>query len=176
MKGIIIKLIDIVSVFLIIASTLLMLLSIFGAKDIFPYKFYRVLTGSMEPTIKTESLIITKEIKAEDLKEGDIISFYSLDPALQGNVNTHRIVKINRDNGNLSFTTKGDNNNKEDAFLVKEENIVGKVIFNSYIAGKVVEVLSYPLVFLSMIVIPLLSLLISNLKEAINNFKELKDE
>lgn len=176
MKKIIIKLIDTISIFVIIASTLLMLLSIFGAKDIFPYKFYRVLTGSMEPTIKTESLIITKEIKAEDLKEGDIISFYSLDPALQGNVNTHRIVKINHDNGSLSFTTKGDNNNKEDAFLVKEENVVGKVIFNSYIAGKVVGVLSYPLVFLLIIIIPLFLLLISNLKETISNLKELENE
>ena len=176
MKKVIIKLIDTISIFVIIASTLLMLLSIFGAKDILPYKFYRVLTGSMEPTIKTESLIITKEIKAEDLKEGDIISFYSLDPALQGNVNTHRIVKINHDNGGLSFTTKGDNNNKEDAFLVKEENVVGKVIFNSYIAGKVVGVLSYPLVFLLIIIIPLFLLLISNLKETISNLKELENE
>lgn len=82
---------------------------------------YVVLSGSMEPTIKTGSLcFINKHSKYEKIKEKDIIAF-KMDKTLV----THRVDEIN-DEG---FITKGDNNDIQDGSLVTKDNFVGKNIF-----------------------------------------------
>ncbi len=83
-----------------------------------------VLTDSMYPDIKSGDLIICHTIKAEDVKEQDVIAFF--DPAGNGSsVVTHRVVEIVTEDGKLSFRTKGDNNNIEDKVSVPAENLVG---------------------------------------------------
>ncbi len=82
---------------------------------------YVVLSGSMEPTIKTGSLsFINKHVKYEKIKEKDVIAFKMDDKTLV----THRVNKIT-DNG---FVTKGDANDSIDGSLVTEKNYVGKNI------------------------------------------------
>ena len=61
----------------------------------------------------------------EELKVGDIISFY------EGSyINTHRFVRIENQSGEEVYITKGDNNEKEDKLPVKFKNIEGKYILN----------------------------------------------
>lgn len=91
-----------------------------------------VLTDSMYPEIESGDLIINNTIDADDVKEGDVISFY--DP--QGNgttIVTHRVVEVVEDNGELFFRTRGDNNNTEDKELVPADDLVG--IYKSRIPG-----------------------------------------
>lgn len=84
-----------------------------------------VITDSMTPTIPARSYILVEKITADEVKEGDIIAFYSTDPQIQGSINTHRVVEIN----NGVFVTKGDNNNVNDgAYSAKAENIVGRYV------------------------------------------------
>lgn len=78
--------------------------------NIFGIKPMIVLSGSMETQISVGDLAIVKNIDAKELKEGDIIAFRNG----ENTVTTHRIVEIKEENGNLSFTTKGDNNNTND--------------------------------------------------------------
>lgn len=94
------------------------------------YRFFYVITGSMEPTIEAGSLIIIKKVDPETLEEGDIIAYISRDPAIYGMVNTHRVVKIYEDEerGGREFTTKGDANNEVDILRVTPGDIQGKVI------------------------------------------------
>jgi len=87
--------------------------------DIFGFKPFIVLSGSMEPTIKTGDIAIIKNAKKEVLKEGDIIAFRS-----GTSVVTHRIIEIKED----KFITKGDNNNTEDRFPVEYKDIEGVFI------------------------------------------------
>lgn len=84
-----------------------------------------ILTDSMEPEFSSGDLIICKNAKAEDVKEGDIICFY--DPDGNGTTTvTHRVKAITKDDdGNLAWETKGDANNTEDAKIVPAENLVG---------------------------------------------------
>lgn len=83
---------------------------------------YVVLSGSMEPTIKTGSLcFINKHTKIEDIKEKDIIAFKLKD----GTLVTHRAIEIT-DSG---IVTKGDNNEEADSNKVKKGNFVGKDLF-----------------------------------------------
>lgn len=86
-----------------------------------------VLTGSMDPTIKAGDLIVTKKIDAEDVKVGDVISFF--DPDGNGStIVTHRVVSIEIDenSGETFFRTKGDNNDIVDMTPVPVENLVGR--------------------------------------------------
>ena len=86
-----------------------------------------VLTDSMYPEIKSGDLIFCKTVEAEEVNEGDVISFF--DPAGNGSaVVTHKVERIEKENGKLSFITKGINNNTEDRLPVPADNLVGKYI------------------------------------------------
>ena len=91
-----------------------------------------VLTDSMYPEIESGDLIICNTAEAEDIKVNDVISFF--DPAGNGtSIVTHRVIEIVEEDGEISFRTRGDNNNTEDKELVPEENLVG--IYKMRIAG-----------------------------------------
>ena len=84
-----------------------------------------VLTDSMYPEIHSGDLIICHTEDAENIKEGDIISFF--DPAGNGtSVVTHTVIEVTEENGDIAFRTKGDANNIEDQLLVPAENLVGE--------------------------------------------------
>ncbi len=91
-----------------------------------------VLTDSMYPEISSGDLIICNSVEAEDVDEGDVISFF--DPMGSGSaIVTHRVIEVVEEGGELSFRTKGDNNNAEDQVLVPEDNLVG--VYRSRIPG-----------------------------------------
>jgi signal peptidase I len=137
---------------------------------------FRVMTGSMEPTIPTDALIVARQTDPEDLAVGDVISFYSRDPNLSGSVNTHRILEIHRESDGLYFTTKGDANNVADQYITQESDIVGRVIFVSAGLGKAVRLLSNPLIFVPVILLPLALMLFLNLRQTVLLTKKLAQE
>jgi signal peptidase I len=140
------------------------------------YSLFSVATGSMEPTIESNSLILVKQVEPEELMVGDIISFYSKDPSLDGAVNTHRIVAIEQDDEHYYFTTKGDANNVNDQYTTMEDDLVGKVIKYSYKAGVAVHLLSNPLIFIPIIIVPLAIMLIANLCQTVKLAKQIAKE
>ena len=83
-----------------------------------------VLTDSMYPEIHSGDLIFCRNAEPEEVKEGDVISFF--DPAGNGvSVVTHRVLKVTEQDGEIAWQTKGDANNVEDMDLVPAENLVG---------------------------------------------------
>ena len=104
------KVIEIIAIILIYNIILIALSSAnkISVVNILGYKSYIIKTNSMEPTISINDVVITKKVKKEKIKKGDVITFLQ-----DGEVITHRITQID-DNGN--YTTKGDNNNIEDTF------------------------------------------------------------
>ena len=131
------------------------------------YSVFRVMTGSMEPEIREDSLLVVKKTPPEDIAPGDVISFFSPDPMLEGAVNTHRVVRIEKENGRTQFITKGDANVIEDIYPTDASAVVGRVVFQSYGLGKTVSLLSNPLVFGIIILLPLLIILLMNLYRAV---------
>ena len=85
---------------------------------------YTVLSGSMEPTYHTGSLIYVKSVDPQDIQVGDPITFV-LDENLT--VATHRVIEI--DAANQHFYTKGDANENADSAPVHFENLIGKPVF-----------------------------------------------
>ena len=89
--------------------------------ELFGYKAYVVLTGSMKPTINPNDIVIVKKTSKDNIKENDIITFS------KGSTTTvtHRIIEIVEQDGETLYRTKGDNNNSEDVDLVKYNDIEG---------------------------------------------------
>ncbi|HBK54047.1 MAG TPA: signal peptidase I, partial [Syntrophomonas wolfei] len=79
--------------------------------DFMGYKPFIVLSGSMEPTILTGDIVLTKETGPDAIVEGDIITFR----ADQNTAVTHRVTEVVIENGTRSFLTKGDANIGADA-------------------------------------------------------------
>ncbi len=92
------------------------------------FRVFTVLSGSMEPTFQTGSLIYVKNADPTELRAGDVIT-YMLN---EDTVATHRIVEVLSDPQRpslLQFRTKGDANNAVDALPVLSENVIGKPVF-----------------------------------------------
>src|SRR3989344_9392425 len=87
---------------------LLLIISSFPIKG--NYQIMIVQSGSMEPDIKTGSIVVVKP--ASEYKIGDVITF---GPAPKGKVpTTHRIVDVRLQTGVPVFITKGDANEEND--------------------------------------------------------------
>lgn len=114
------------------------------------YKLYIISSGSMEPTLKINELILVK--KSKEYKVGDIISYY--DESLQMPI-THRITHIE----GSRYYTKGDYNNIEDYITATPQTIIGKVIWNSYYLGSLYVHYKFILVVLLILVFLLINIL-----------------
>ena len=131
------------------------------------YTVFRITTGSMRPSYDTDTLILVKKTDPSQIQVGDVISFYSADPALDGAVNTHRVIAIEQDGTEWKYTTQGDANNIPDQYGTDSEALIGKVVASSLALGKLARLVANPLVFIPVILIPLAVILISNLVRTI---------
>ena len=154
------------AIVLIAASVLVLLVVVLTPQGQVPrilgYSVLRVTTGSMEPEIPVDSMILVRRTDPGAIREGDIITFFSREPGLEGALNTHRVQSIAQRDGSLYFTTKGDANALEDQAPVTSEALVGKVVFVSAAMGAVLRLLTNPLVFVPLILLPLLGMLVMN--------------
>lgn len=118
-----------------------------------------VLSGSMEPTIAVDELII---VKAEDGYEvGDIVVYQA------GRILVvHRIVALDGE----TVTTRGDANNVDDGAVALSQ-VKGKVIAHIPHVGKIVRLLKTPVATILLIAAAVLTVELPFLKE-----KEKKDE
>ena len=107
------------------------------------FKVFTVLSGSMEPTYHTGSVIYVKEVDHTTLQAGDVITF----AISEDMVATHRIVGVvpdDEDPSVLRYRTKGDANDSEDGTLVHYKNIVGKPVFTIPYLGYIASYIQSP--------------------------------
>jgi signal peptidase I len=91
--------------------------------EVFGYQLKTVLSGSMEPSILTGSIIAVKSVDNEEraaLQKGDVITFKEEENMLI----THRILEVTSTDNSVQYTTKGDNNHAPDSNPVLAENVV----------------------------------------------------
>ena len=94
----------------------------------FKYQPIAVLSNSMLPTFARGDAVIMRKIDKKDLKKlkkGTIL-YYSK----EGRLIVHRIVSVKHtDDGKVEVTTKGDNNNANDPWVITEDDMIGTVSF-----------------------------------------------
>lgn len=88
-----------------------------------------IIGKSMEPEFKQGDFIVFKQVLPQQVKEGDIIVFevptmireqYDFPPMI-----AHRVIKITRNDGGITFNTKGDNNANPDPFTARTMDLKG---------------------------------------------------
>lgn len=104
-----------------------------------------VVSGSMEPEIKTGSVaVISKNITDfKDIGKGDVITFEIGDSLV-----THRVAEIIED----GIITKGDANNSEDSWVVTKDMYYGKQLFSVPIIGYIAVFIRQNILFTILII------------------------
>ena len=127
---------------ILVALVVILALLLVGARVV-GLQVFTVLSGSMEPTYHTGSLIYVKKVDPYTIKEGQPITFM-LD---ENTVATHRVVGIVPDEEDptvIRFRTKGDANEAEDGSLVHYKNVIGTPIFSIPYLGYVADYIQHP--------------------------------
>jgi signal peptidase I len=113
--------------------------------DVFRFQGMPVLTPSMEPKIKVNDYIIITKTNPDELKEHDIISFYTYLPTVTGGYSrqivTHYIYDILEDDDGRYFLTYSELKdingeyvvdewvNQQGDVFIRDEDIIGKYQF-----------------------------------------------
>jgi len=115
------------AIVMIIVALILVIPRVIGAVPL------AVLTSSMEPSLPPGTLVVSQTVEPESLAVGDVVTFQPMsgDPMLV----THRIVGLGlQADGDLTFTTRGDNNGTDDPTILSDQ-IMGKVVYSVPYAG-----------------------------------------
>lgn len=151
----------------------------FDRKDrsIFGYKAFIVLSDSMSATdFSAGDLVISREVPASEIKEGDIISFISSDNDSYGEVFTHKVRTINKNGNDISFITYGTTTGVDDATPASEYNLLGKYAFSIPKLGKFFNFVKTTPGYICCIFVPFMLLIVLQAIDTIKLFKQYKKE
>ena len=116
--------------------------------NIFGFKIYIVVSGSMEPELNIGDVVIVKKTEKNNIMKDDIISYNE-----NGSIITHRIVEIKKAGNDTLYVTKGDSNNVNDNYEVNYENIEGKLLVRIPKIGNIILSLKKQRLVLVLIII-----------------------
>jgi signal peptidase len=88
---------------------------------VFPLRPLVIYSGSMRPAFDAGDIVLVAKREVEQLSEGDIIYYRSVDSPVPV---VHRLIKINKDK---TLIAKGDDNEEPDD-AIKPEQVRGKVV------------------------------------------------
>jgi signal peptidase I len=121
-------------------------IAFYGIVAILPsaYRVEVIQSGSMEPLLKTGSLIVIRKLPSSKYGPGDVVTYIGGD--VKRKLVTHRITRRYR-NGNAVevVETKGDANAQVDLWEVGIGNIIGKQVVSIPYLGYVLELPRHPL-------------------------------
>ena len=146
-----------------------------GYVNFFGFSVFRVVTGSMEPTIAPGALLISKDMPIEQIQVGDIICFRSREANMLGKSITHRVISIYESGTQLCLETKGDANTVADALPVMQSNLIGKVIVYTGQKNVLADIMSFltsGMGFMICIVMPCLLICGMILRECVSNIQK----
>ncbi|NTW45471.1 MAG: signal peptidase I [Candidatus Moranbacteria bacterium] len=143
---------------------LVALLSLSSAFSVGGVRTFSVLSGSMEPTIHTGSVIVT--VPASSYAVGDIVTRRTENASVTV---THRIAEASEKGETTMFRTKGDANDIADSETFPEADILGRVRFSIPWLGYVASFARTREGFLLLVIIPAVIVVYEELRK-------LKDE
>lgn len=135
-------------------------------------KTFVVKSGSMEPSIKTGSVVVV--FPRGTYKVGDVVTY---GPNTKLRVpTTHRIISESGSAGRKFFLTKGDANNTPDIREISQKEIIGKVMFDIPYFGYVVAAAQKPVGFAVIVGVPALLFIGDQFLRIFRELKRIKQE
>ena len=155
----------------LILFILIMLITPEKINNILDYKFYSVLTNSMEPEIPTYSLVCIKKFKKDeiiDLKPQQIITFHA-NRFGENIIITHHFNKTEiTEDGTIIYRTNAAGKENLDNYETTRDDLIGTYIFHIPYVGKFILFLKSKFGFIlygELIIIFLINSLIRTLWE-----------
>ena len=105
--------------------------------SLFGNRLYVVDSGSMEPALKINSLIVVNEKSPDIINTGDILTYYGAGDKVRV---THRVVEVGPNQE--YFITQGDANNTKDSMPVERQSVIGTVTLSIPYVGYAFRFLS----------------------------------
>ncbi len=154
-------------------------------RDLFGYKAFIVLSDSMSSVqgdvskgyFHAGDLILVKEVDPSTLKEGDIVSYQSMNTENYGEIVTHMIRSLTTDaEGNPGFITYGTATDTDDANVVTYPFILGKYASAIPKVGSFFQFLKTTPGYIVCIFLPFLILILIQGINSIRLFRKYKAE
>lgn len=161
----------VILVLFLIFNIIIVVQTTFNSKkvpNIFGYKAFSITTGSMEPVIQINDLIIVKEYEPDEIKQGDIISYQKDETII-----THRVERKIEENSNVYYITKGDDNYILDEQKVEHVDVEGRYILRIPKLGKIVLIFKNKDIVILVIII---LIILNYLKNKRNKEKIIRQE
>ena len=152
----------------IIAIIVLLLVALFPIKGNYQIKI--VKSGSMEPSIKTGSIVVIKP--SSNYTVGDVVTFGK--DTKTDIPTTHRIVSSRAQDGVILFTTKGDTNEDKDTNEIRQSDVNGRVLFDVPYFGYIIDLARKPLGFIVLIIIPTLIVVYDEVVKIVREVKKMR--
>jgi|AGTN01.2.fsa_nt_gi signal peptidase I, archaeal type len=161
---------------IVYAAIILVLAAAFAASfnlKLGRFRGYSVATGSMIPKIPAGSYIIIEDADFDNLKEGDIVTFYT-DVNLDGKkeIVTHYFAGYTEIGGITYFRTRSEVSKYLDSWYVKKEDLIGKLVFTVPAVGKITLFLTHPIgaatIAVDLIIVVAMFLLLDRFEEKEN--------
>ncbi|MGK3951229.1 signal peptidase I [Microbacterium sp. I2] len=126
------------------ASVLVLLLGIavgvIGLPTLVGGSAMTVLTQSMEPGLPPGTLVVIRPTPVDDIRVGDVVTYQIRSG--ESAVVSHRVTAKTYTDGELTFVTKGDNNDAVDPEPVREVQIRGTLWYSLPLLGWVNSILN----------------------------------
>lgn len=133
------------------------------------FKALTVLSGSMEPKVKTGGVVFIR--RANFYKVGDVITF-----GKQGSSElptTHRIIEIIKGKETF-YKTKGDANSLADGLEVANSEVRGKVFFSIPYLGYITQMVKQPKWFFVFVILPASTLIYGEILNIVSEIGRLR--
>lgn len=129
-----------------------------------------VLSGSMEPEINAGDVIMVREAGADEIQEGDVITFVEGEET--DTPTTHKVIDVRQGENGPRYKTKGVANEDPDPGTVAPGQVIGTVWFVIPYVGYVVQFAGTQTGFIAMVVVPIALLLLSELADLIRDGRD----
>ncbi len=146
--------------------------------NLFGYRFIYIVTDSMEPELMVGSSILVKNCDADEIEEGDYVSFISEDSALANSsikLITHKCIKAkyyDEELGGYYILTQGIKDGAPVDAPVKVENVQAKFVSKTSVGfSRFISFLITPYGLVVLIALPLIASLAIQLFSQIKSLK-----
>ena len=130
---------------------------------------FNIVSGSMEPILEINDVVVVQKCEPLELQKGDIITFNQ-----DGRTISHRIIDITNDKNTIKFETKGDNNQISDPDLVTTEQVYGRVQFRIKKIGKLISYIQNVRGFINIAIFAVIVFILVSLRDKQKNTRKIK--
>lgn len=150
-----------VILFLIVASVLFVVILQRASNNAIALggvRVFNIISESMIPKYNIGDVLVVKSIEPQNIKVGDDIAYIGQESTFNQKIVTHQVIKIDYENGEYIFHTKGIANILEDP-LVHQNQVFGKVVYKIWILSFISKILSNVYVVFLGIFVPIVVLI-----------------